>query len=192
MRLVTFTLQYNPMKYFLLLLLTVAAVTLQAQTKVIAHKSHSGTKLSFSTAGSDNFGLDMSHYRWRKTTVQVTKLNDTLFLFKNKIEHLMAFGDKDSFQLDTVYSHQFIENPNLSVDSVLRFYPEVELIGFDKDQLPVFDTLSSHKKQVLPVGTALPPNGGSGNGPLFIVLAALCAAAIAFGSWKQYHHTLTA
>lgn len=177
------------MKYGVLLFFSLWTLLSAAQTKIIAHKSHSGAQQNFTAAGPDNFGLDMRMYRWRRKTVQITKLNDTLYVFKNKVENLM-YQARDSFEFDTVYSHQFVENPGLNVDSVLRFNPEVELIGFDVDRNPVYDTLNAPKKEALPI-TGVPSGGSSGGNTWYLLVAGLVAIAIGFSTWRQYQHPAT-
>lgn len=177
------------MKYLVLLLCVLAFCLSNAQTKIIAHKSHSGSKQSFKAAGPDNFGLDMRMYRKRSRTVSITKIADTLFVFKNHVTIPLYSNIKDSFEWDTVYSHQLLENPAIDHDSLQKLFQEVELIGFNKNQEPIFDTPSKEKKEGLPIVPVLPTNKGGG---WFVVLAGLLATAVAYGSWKHHRTSLSA
>jgi hypothetical protein len=56
----------HDMKKFTLpaLLITLACTAVQAQTKRIAHRSHSGANIHFSLSGSDNFGNPPENYKY--------------------------------------------------------------------------------------------------------------------------------
>jgi hypothetical protein len=63
------------MKKFTLpaLLITLACTSAQAQTKRIAHRSHSGTNAHFSLWGSDNFGNPPANYKLPNATIDSTQ-----------------------------------------------------------------------------------------------------------------------
>lgn len=63
-------------KFIFPLLLLALTTTAQAQTKRIAHRSHSGSAKSFNIKGDDNFGLP-SNYENKYKTVEVKKDTST-------------------------------------------------------------------------------------------------------------------
>lgn len=113
-------------KIFLLILLflSYAAIT---QTKLIAHKSHSGNSENFSAENySDNFGLVEPYF-------PVTKLkllpNNCVVQYR---EHKLN---------DTLCEHPYFSG-KYTLEQIKKFYPEnTEFIGFEKnffnDSVPV-------------------------------------------------------
>jgi len=184
-----FTQEFQVMKYLVLLLCVFAFCLSNAQTKIIAHKSHSGSRQSFKADGLDNFGIDMRMYRKRSRTVSITKIADTLFVFKNHITIPFYSNIQDSFELDTVYSHQLLENPAIDRDSLQKLFQQAELIGFKKNKEPIFDSLPAEKKEHLPIVPALPNNSGGG---WFVLLAGLIAVVVTYGGWKHHRTSLSA
>lgn len=114
---------------FLFLTVTLSSF-LQAQTAIIAHKSHSGTASTFVIDPSGNFGEPPPRLK------QVVRLNDT-----TSIEIYDDFG---YYYYDTVYRNPQYSNYNLNLDSMNRKtnYFKVEYINFKhspdslKQQLP--------------------------------------------------------
>src|SRR5690606_27095393 len=62
--------------YSLLLLVIVAAAPAFAQTKMVAHKSHSGSAETFSVRGAGNFG-ETEEMRRRSRITKVIRISDT-------------------------------------------------------------------------------------------------------------------
>ncbi len=80
------------MKTPLLLLFSLVCITSQAQTKLIAHKSHSGTNADFSTAfandlfdiGNDNLGVAPQRYNIQKKHLHPS-LDSVIFVSEEKV-----------------------------------------------------------------------------------------------------------
>lgn len=93
----------------------------QAQTGLIAHKSHSGSAESYSFSEFGNFGDPQPVLRI------VQKINDTTVV--------MVHDDMGSLYNDTVYNHPLFSNPNITVDSLKKSYYYgygVEFKNFEK------------------------------------------------------------
>lgn len=106
------------MKHALLLLTLTLSSLLQAQTAIIAHKSHSGTASTFFIDPSGNFGNPPPRLK------QVVRINDT-----TSIEIYDDFG---YYYYDTVYRNPQYSNYNLNLDSMNKKtnYFKVEYINF--------------------------------------------------------------
>lgn len=124
------------MKYAILLLTWSLSSFLQAQTAIIAHKSHSGTASTFVIDPSGNFGDPPPRLK------QVVRLNDT-----TSLEIYSDFGGFSYY--DTVYRNPVYANYNLNIDSINNeaHYFKIEYINFKNSP----DTL----KQLLPGYTPL-------------------------------------
>lgn len=92
-------------------------LTLNAQTALIFHKSHSGSAKSFATTRFGNFGEPPSMMR------QIILLNDSTVIMRNEM-------------LGTIYADTIINSPTLThpvipADSVKKLFgEEVEVINF--------------------------------------------------------------
>lgn len=108
------------MKQLLLLFVLSLSSLSQAQTAIIAHKSHSGSASDFFTDPSSNFGIPV------KRLVQVIRLNDST--------SIQVYDDRTGyFHYDTVYRHPVYSNYNLNIDSVKKrpySNTEIEYINF--------------------------------------------------------------
>ncbi len=106
-------------KLKLILSLFVLTMTLQhafAQTKLIAHKSHSGKKSTLSYLKSDgNFGADFR-------VVSITRISS---------KAVVVFYDYG--RGDTLRDKKLFKNPQLALDSLKVLYPDsgIEFIGFE-------------------------------------------------------------
>jgi hypothetical protein len=112
-------------KIFTLVSLFLLLFNTTAQTKIIAHKSHSGTSEGFSASDDDNFGLP-SQFRSRLDTVIKLTNNRVIEIF-----HIPAFENSERV-VDTMTNHPVFNNPEVSLDSMKKRYPNVEFIGFDQ------------------------------------------------------------
>lgn len=119
------------MKQLSLFLTLTLSSFLQAQTAIIAHKSHSGTASTFVIDPSGNFGEPPPRLK------QVVRLNDTA--------SLEIYGDFGGFHYyDTVYRNPQYSNYNLNIDSINKahYHFKVEYLNFKnspdslKQQLP--------------------------------------------------------
>ncbi|MNU63822.1 hypothetical protein D3C71_530800 [compost metagenome] len=119
------------MKQLLLFLTFALSSFLQAQTAIIAHKSHSGTASTFVIDPSGNFGEPAPRLK------QVVRLNDT-----TSLEIYSDFGGFSYY--DTVYRNPQYANYELNIDSLNKgnAYFRVDYINFKnspdslKQQLP--------------------------------------------------------
>jgi len=158
--------------FFLSLILCIQNIGV-SQTKVIAHKSHSGNMALFSTvAGPDNIGEMMIDLNEKLTA---RPLNPLLFIDKSLVDSLIKITDssliqiskipvQDSLirQIDTIVYYPFeTDVKNLPTQDLKSYYPpEVIFIGFDslKEEEPIIqpiepvDTVqkSSKKSSLLP------------------------------------------
>ncbi len=91
---------------------------LQAQTAIIAHKSHSGIASTFVIDPSGNFGNPPPRLK------QVVRLNDTV--------SIEIYDDFGYYYYDTVYRNPQYSNYNLNLDSINRQtrYFKVDYINF--------------------------------------------------------------
>lgn len=121
------------MKRTLLLLTWSLSSFSQAQTAIIAHKSHSGTASTFVIDPSGNFGDPPPRLK------QVVRLNDTT--------SLEIYADFSGFSYyDTVYRNPTYSNYNLNIDSINKDNPyyKIDYINFKnspdslKQMLPSF------------------------------------------------------
>lgn len=104
-----------------------------AQTPLIAHKSHSGMASTFVIDPSGNFGIPPPRL------VQVIRLNDTT--------SIKVYDDRHggSFSYDTVYNHPYYSNYLLNVDSMNRnTYFKVDYINFKHSPDTLKQKLPAH------------------------------------------------
>lgn len=91
------------------------AGSLSAQTKLIAHKSHSGNAASFSEMSGGNFGIDPS------------RIDTIIRIAPNCIVEINNFGWRD-----TVYNHPYYTKPGVTLEEIKANYPPyVIFVGFD-------------------------------------------------------------
>jgi hypothetical protein len=158
------------MKIILLLLSCSFGLFSQAQTAIIAHKSHSGTASDFFTDPSTNFGKPSPRL------VQVIRLNDSTSV--EVIDHYNGH-----YQYDTIYNNPNYANYNLNIDSIQQKarYRNVEYINFKKSpksinqKSPEIDTqkmneITPQKSQIDPKQEIPPKKKKKKNALLFIFL----------------------
>jgi hypothetical protein len=112
-------------KIFTLVSLCLLLFNTTAQTKIIAHKSHSGTSEAFSASDDDNFGLSPEFQSRLDTVIKLTN-NRVIEIF-----HIPAYENSERI-VDTMTNHPVFNNPEVSLDSMKKRYPNVEFIGFDQ------------------------------------------------------------
>ncbi len=123
------------MKSFLLFFVCFTGSLLQAQTAIIAHKSHAGTASDFFIDPSTNFGIPSPRL------VQVIRLNDSTSI--EVYDNYQGY-----YEYDTVYKNPTYANYDLDLDSITKspFHRNVEYINFKKSpkslkpKSPGFDT----------------------------------------------------
>lgn len=95
-----------------------------AQTKIIAHESHGGNASAFSLEKEDNFGLP------RNFDYQ---LDSVIRYKKNAVIEVYHMGKCISCRLvDTTKQHPIFNDPQVSLDSMQKLFPEVVFVGFGK------------------------------------------------------------
>ena len=115
------------MKNLILVTLILISYSTTAQTKLIAHKSHSGTSENFSAENyPDNFGLREPYF-----PVYKVKL----------LPNNCVVEYREQKRNDTICDHPYYSG-RYTLDQIKTFYPEnIEFIGFEKkffnDSIPV-------------------------------------------------------
>jgi hypothetical protein len=148
----------------LLIALIISNSGIQAQTKIIALKSHSGQMRALEFSGTDNFGLPS------QTIKTITLLSDTSVVISYTTRY---------YQNDTVYHHLYCNNPEISLDSLKKIYPEVSFIGFEKKDFkkPVSTPEKKRKKGSL-FEWLIPGASGNTNGGRPLEAFILCLTVI--------------
>lgn len=112
--------KHNVMKHILFLFALLLTASLQAQTRLIAHKSHSGGAESYRFETAGNFG----NYEPQVTLKEVEKINDTTVVLTQE-----SMG---RISQDTIYHHPVFSDPNMTVDSLKKgYYEDVKFKNFD-------------------------------------------------------------
>lgn len=106
------------MNQFLLITILSFSWLSQAQTAIIAHKSHSGAASTFVIDPSSNFGEPPPRLS------QVIRLNDTASI-------LVYYDYGSGYIYDTTYRHPYFSNYELNIDSAnSNRYFQVDYINF--------------------------------------------------------------
>jgi hypothetical protein len=164
-------------KYLVVLASMIFSLQIQAQTKFIAFKSHSGNMDFFfaDLQPEDDFGLPPSQM------TRILKLNDSTV-----IEYANIRGNREIS--DTVVNQIYCSDPNIGLDSLQKIYPGVKLEGFEKkeqktdinaplNKAPETKTelkkskKKSKKAEIFAVSTIKKEGPYDGNYTLFAVLA---------------------
>lgn len=185
-----------------LFFIVVLSLKLFGQTKLIAHKSHSGSMEGFSINTVDNFGLGEPYISLQKAikledgrviiakisgqldwiNKNVHSIDKTTFL-KNVIEH--------NGTIDTLSQHPVWNNPNIGIDSLKVLYGnEIEYIGFDK---AIKKTQKEVKRKKANAPLVLPPSSSNPNGnlPLLIIAISLLMIIMIFYNWRKKTQVLS-
>jgi hypothetical protein len=171
------------MKNFSLLIALVALPAI-AQTKLISHKSHSGSRATFGTAlennlfdiGDSNFGNPRQEY----------SIDSIILIEDNKavvVSSLKIFAQEDVIQYkpgrDTLKDHPLLSRKHAkdSIEKVLNPYggAKIKLINYDNEKV---------QKNSIPVV----PHGDSGtpNMPLILVALALISLLLGFAFYMLH------
>jgi hypothetical protein len=176
-------------------LISLCTVTLKAQTKYIAYKSHSGDMDYFMSdeQPEDDFGLPPAQM------TKIKKINDSTV-----VEYAKEWGSNYTYT-DTVVNHIYCSNPNISVDSLKKIYPnDIEFEGFEQKpkEIPIKKEKSEKKNTNLDekkeqiraeIPSPFSNNNNDGNAPLFILMAiAYCLIIFIAGSQLFRKKSLTA
>jgi hypothetical protein len=103
------------MKQLVPVLLLLLCSQVFAQTKLVAHRSHSGTAATFSSREEGNFG-------WiepRQILKKVIRLSDTTAI------EVFDVGR------DTTVRHPYWNNPRIRLDSLKKLFPDISFEGFE-------------------------------------------------------------
>ncbi len=157
------------MKFFNILAFAFSVSFANAQTPLIAHKSHSGTAADFFIDPSSNFGIPSPRL------VQVIRLNDSTSI--EVTDHYNGY-----YHYDTIYRNPVYADYNLDIDSMQKggYYNNVEYVNFRnspksvKQKAPGFDR-EKLDEQVVPQQKSEPqpeaaPKKKKKNALLFIFL----------------------
>ena len=145
------------MKIKLLLLFLLTTIICPAQTKVIAHKSHSGSKKSFAKAYQNNlFDINRSNFGLpgnRNIVIldKVVAVNDSVTILKMR-ESIVCFPFNTNYKdlketdfkvkIDTLKNHKIFNKKNSEayIKSIKKYFPiqfnnpidSVKFVGFRK------------------------------------------------------------
>ena len=130
---------------------------------------------------------------------KIKKINDSTV-----VEYAKEWGSPNPIT-DTVVNHIYCSNPNISVDSLKKIYPEgIELEGFDQKpkEMPIKKeknekkntNLDEKKEQIrAEIPSPFSNNNNDGNAPLFILMAiAYCSIVFIAGGQLFKKKSLTA
>ncbi len=102
------------MKVLLLTCICLTTLLTQAQTAILAHKSHSGSAVDFFTDPSTNFGIPSR------------KLQQVVYLNDSTVIHVYSRYGTD-FDYDTIRKHT---NYSLNIDSVKQQSPHLQRVEY--------------------------------------------------------------
>lgn len=129
------TMKKIPMKTIIYLSLVFISFAANAQTAIIAHKSHAGTAHSYINTNG-NFGVVMI------TQTEVTKINDTTVVLNS-----YKTNSNRLFYSDTIHEHPYYFSPTITVDSLQKLEPSIQFNGFN-EQLPIQQKMDTVIKSV--------------------------------------------
>lgn len=122
-----------------------------AQTKIIAHKSHSGVPSTFSDKSSDNLGYVAPNWeRKMYGAAKVIKLSDLTYVIVRKQDQKKSARNVAIEITDTVtFDNLGSSNSVPSKEEISNRYPSMVLVGFEDEP---------KKEESLPF--VIPGNGG--------------------------------
>lgn len=122
-------------RLFLLLAFFSLSLSITAQTKLLHHRSHSGSLATFDASSPGNFGLPFNY-----EIIQVIWHSDSM------VVEVAQFGPQE--KCDTFYFHPVYLEQSISLDSIKRMMgPEVEFIDFEKRSRPHSEALKVQPAQ---------------------------------------------
>ena len=105
-----------------------------AQTKIIAHKSHSGNMQHLSIKGAGNFGLDERMF----IIDSIIRISETHLVQINRI------GQRDTLEIE---KYPAFSDPYSSLEDVFATHEDVTFIGFDDYKMPVEKEKETEEEQ---------------------------------------------
>jgi hypothetical protein len=136
------------MKLLLAFTFLVSSLASLAQTKAIAHKSHSGKINTMNKGTRDNFGLNPDHYKLHVDSIE--RISPTLILF-----YKQSYRDEGVLR-DSIFLNTNPNNLVTVLDSLKKVYPKAKFKGFDT-------AVRSKKKNIATLGIVpfkqSPPSG---------------------------------
>ncbi|TND01484.1 MAG: hypothetical protein FD123_4255 [Bacteroidetes bacterium] len=155
-------------KYFFpgLFLFLLLSQVLVAQTKRIAHKSHSGSDAAFSNAGHDDFGNPPPRA-------------DTLIWINDST---VVQVDRWYRSRDTIVNHHYFQDPKVSLDSLKKIYPRTVFVGFENKKAPGKKE-KNVKRNSACINRGVSDEPGNTTGLLVLILVA--GTAVAAWTWKS-------
>ena len=151
------------MKSSLILIAIILSYNIFGQTKLIAHKSHSGNMAYFSPLkGPDNLGETPEMIEaWKLKNIEYEIPKDSLIKISDCVVILKQhdFYQPSSVRIDTIINHPLINNNSITADSLKRLIPDAVFIGFDslKAENSKVDTLPPMKDKLQhPVKSEIP------------------------------------
>ena len=148
---------------FFIAILLLISITVISQTKIIAHKSHSGKMSTFSIKSEGNFGLP-AH-----VIDSIRKISE------NVIVEYSRYNFAGS-PIDTVVNHPLCSNPKISLDSLKKLYPaRVKFIGFESANA---DDTQKNELQIVGPGNSGDQNNQKGIPIQLLILTTLFGITI--------------
>ncbi len=113
-------------------LLLLFSITTYSQTKIIAHKSHSGKASTFNIHSVHNFGLGPMI-----STDTVIHVSDSIFVAIMS-EHLSKKTWKDTVEYSATNKNYYLQNIylNKSLEELQAEMPRTVFIGFEEEETP--------------------------------------------------------
>ncbi len=127
---------------FILCLFILWNISTQAQTKIIAHKSHSGKMETFSAKGDGNFGEIEPPMK----IDTIIKISDTSVVQISR----MGWHHEDVMRIvDTIYNHGICNKPDVTIAHLKKYYPKTKLLGFVTVKDPTVGDPKQEQQKIL-------------------------------------------
>jgi hypothetical protein len=177
------------MKKIYVLILMLCTVAGFAQTRLISHKSHSGSAATFTTAlesslfdiAESNFGLPTKEMRFTVDSVILLPGNRAVVISSEK--DVYKTHQKSAFNFkpgrDTLYNHPLLSQQHQK-DSILH-----SLESYGRHNTPVLINYDNDrtKKNVVPV---IPGSDNFPDKPMLVFALALLSGVLAFAMYLVY------
>ena len=158
--------------------------TLQAQTKIIAHKSHSGKPATFNIHSTHNFGLTPII-----TTDTVIHVSDSVFVAIMS-EEFSKSSWRDTVKYSAKNKRYYLRHIFLgkSLDELKEEMPNTVFIGFEEGQQHQGQNQNFHQQQI----EYLQPKKNSTDNMWWILLALFIFFGLSFSyiKWKSHQTPL--